>query len=75
MKRERMFFGVVVSVVGFVFLFACSGCATDFKLSGPTLSLRSGMGKDSAWGVASQPIGTNRTSMGSSAASASPMND
>ena len=75
MKRERIFFGVVVSVV-FVFLFACSGCATDFKLAGPTFSWRSGAGGGPAEVIASHPLGRSITSMGSSsAASVDPIND
>jgi hypothetical protein len=69
--REGKIFIVAILVIVFVFLFACSGCATDFKVSGPTFSWRSGFGDDPAWGVASQPLGQNKTSSGSSSSAAS----
>lgn len=73
-KRERIVFGVVFSVVVFVFLWACSGCATDMMMS-----WRSGAGSEVAGEIARRPMWQSRSnstsSSTSSAASSSPMND
>ena len=75
MKTKKIFLLVVVSVIVVALLFA-SGCATDIKIMGPSLSWRSGAGKDTAGAIAMQPLGANTSSVGSSsAARISPIND
>jgi hypothetical protein len=70
-KMKRL---IVLSVLC-LFLVACNGCAVDWKLSGPSISWRSGAGKEAAKLIAEQPLGKHETRVGHSAASSSPAKD
>jgi hypothetical protein len=74
-ERSKVKRLIVLTVLWFMLL-ACNGCATDFKLQGPSMSWRSGAGEGPANAIAGQPIGGSVHFMGSgSAAASSPSED
>ena len=72
--KKRMKKLIVVSVLC-VLVAACNSCAVDCKLSGPSISWRSGAGKEAANLIAEQPLGKHEIGLGHSAASNSPAKD
>ena len=71
MKKQMVFVSVLL-----LLLVACNGCATDFKLQGPSLSWRSGAGTEPAKAISEQPLGGHVLFMGEgSAAASSPSKD
>jgi len=65
---------LVIFFLIFVLFFTASGCATDFKVLGPSFSMRTGAGDGPSRAIARQSLGST-TRMGSSAAGRSPTSD
>ena len=67
-KIKKSVYGFIGIVLLALLLWGLSGCATDFKLTGPSCSVRSGFGGQPAALIAGQPPNEHRSNISSASA-------